>query len=64
MCAATFCIILFWIISKTVPLYKKVQIRLDELNELVSQNLSGIRVIRAFARSKLRPNVLTKPQMI
>lgn len=47
-----FCIILFWIISKTVPLYKKVQIRLDELNELVSQNLSGIRVIRAFARSK------------
>ncbi len=52
MCAATFCIILFWIISKTVPLYKKVQIRLDELNELVSQNLSGIRVIRAFARSK------------
>ena len=47
-----FCIILFWIISKTVPLYKKVQIRLDELNELVSQNLSGIRVIRAFARTK------------
>lgn len=47
-----FCIVLFWIIAKTVPLYKKVQIHLDELNELVSQNLSGIRVIRAFARTK------------
>lgn len=47
-----FCIVLFWIIAKTVPLYKKVQVHLDELNELVSQNLSGIRVIRAFARTK------------
>jgi ATP-binding cassette subfamily B multidrug efflux pump len=51
-----FCIVLFWIITKTVPLYKKVQQRLDELNELVSQNLSGIRVIRAFARTKTETN--------
>ncbi|MFL2101309.1 ABC transporter ATP-binding protein [Desemzia sp. FAM 23989] len=47
-----FCVVLFLIIRYTVPLYKKVQQRLDNLNELVTQNLSGVRVIRAFARTK------------
>lgn len=45
-----FCIILFLIITKTVPLYRSVQKKLDRLNELVAQNLGGVRVIRAFAR--------------
>lgn len=44
-----FCLVLFFIIRSTVPLYKKVQQTLDRLNELVTQNLSGVRVIRAFA---------------
>ncbi|EGP5432233.1 ATP-binding protein [Enterococcus faecium] len=47
-----FSIILFFIIKKTVPLYQKVQEKLDQLNEHVSQNLSGVRVIRAFAQTK------------
>lgn len=47
-----FCLVLFFIIRATVPLYKRVQQTLDRLNELVSQNLSGVRVIRAFARRK------------
>lgn len=47
-----FCIVLYLIIRYTVPLYKKVQQRLDNLNELATQNLSGVRVIRAFARTK------------
>ncbi len=45
-----FCLVLFFIIRSTVPLYKRVQQTLDRLNELVTQNLSGVRVIRAFAR--------------
>lgn len=45
-----FCFVLFFIIAKSVPLYKIVQRQLDHVNELVSQNLSGVRVIRAFAR--------------
>ncbi|WEV45617.1 ABC transporter ATP-binding protein [Streptococcaceae bacterium ESL0687] len=45
-----FCLILFLITVKSVPLYSKVQKRLDGINRLVSQNLSGVRVIRAFAR--------------
>lgn len=47
-----FCIILFLIIHFSVPLYKTIQHQLDQLNQLVTQNLSGVRVIRAFARTK------------
>src|SRR5699024_3814221 len=47
-----FCMILFFIIQKSVPMYQKVQEHLDRVNELVTQNLSGVRVIRAFAIRK------------
>lgn len=47
-----FAVILYFIIKKTIPLYQKVQEKLDHLNEIVSQNLSGVRVIRAFGRTK------------
>ncbi|MGG5329026.1 ABC transporter ATP-binding protein [Enterococcus sp. AZ163] len=47
-----FCLILYFIIHYSVPLYRKVQHQLDQLNQLVTQNLSGVRVIRAFARTK------------
>lgn len=47
-----FCVILFVIVRYSVPLYQRVQEKLDQLNELVNQNLSGVRVIRAFARRK------------
>ncbi|WP_086350052.1 ABC transporter ATP-binding protein [Candidatus Enterococcus clewellii] len=45
-----FCLILFIIIRLTVPLYKRIQGMIDKLNLQLSQNLSGVRVIRAFAR--------------
>ncbi|MBO0439211.1 ABC transporter ATP-binding protein [Candidatus Enterococcus ikei] len=47
-----FCLILYFIIKTTVPMYKKVQEKLDLLNRQISQNLSGVRVIRAFARKQ------------
>ncbi|MFR8332512.1 MAG: hypothetical protein ACLU9S_09240 [Oscillospiraceae bacterium] len=45
-----------WIIArglmrKTVPLYRTVQGRLDKLTRVLRENLSGVRVIRAFART-------------
>lgn len=46
-----FCFILFLIIHYSVPLYRKIQQKLDQLNQLVTQNLSGVRVIRAFAQT-------------
>ncbi|MGX7417958.1 ABC transporter ATP-binding protein [Carnobacterium gallinarum] len=45
-----FCVILYFIMTKTIPLYKTVQKKVDRLTQVVGENLSGVRVIRAFAR--------------
>lgn len=47
-----FAIILYLVISKTSPLYLKYQHRLDKIALILRENLSGVRVIRAFARTK------------
>lgn len=41
-----------FIMSKGIPLFKLVQTRLDRLNLVLRENLTGIRVIRAFNREK------------
>ncbi|HNX29665.1 MAG TPA: ABC transporter ATP-binding protein [Syntrophomonadaceae bacterium] len=38
------------IMSKAIPLFKIMQIKLDRLNLVLRENLTGIRVIRAFNR--------------
>ena len=38
----------FMIIRKTVPIYKKINGKLDTLSRLSKENLSGARVVRAF----------------
>ena len=43
-------LIVFGIIFATLPLYKKVQERLDQVLRRTRENLSGVRVIRAFHR--------------
>lgn len=45
-----FDVMLGFIMWITIPLYKKVQVRLDAMAQTVSENMSGVRVIRAFAR--------------
>jgi ATP-binding cassette, subfamily B, multidrug efflux pump len=40
----------FWIVNKATPLYTVVQKRLDALNEVMEENLSGVRVVKAFVR--------------
>ena len=42
--------IVFAIMLTTAPLYKKVQRHLDTVSDMVRENLSGVRVIRAFRR--------------
>jgi ATP-binding cassette, subfamily B, multidrug efflux pump len=39
-----------WIVRKATPLYGVVQERLDALNEVMQENLSGMRVVKAFVR--------------
>ena len=45
-------VIIFGIMAITSPLYKKVQGKLDVITGNARENLSGIRVIRAFGREK------------
>jgi ATP-binding cassette subfamily B protein len=45
-------LVLLWIIHRTYPLYGEVQRRLDTLNTVLQENLSGVRVVKAFARSR------------
>ncbi len=45
-----FVVFIYFIMSHTVPLYKAVQKKLDTLSVIIRENLSGVRVIRAFAR--------------
>lgn len=45
-----FAIILYLIISKTSPLYQKYQQKIDAITMVLRENLSGVRIIRAFAK--------------
>ena len=39
-----------WIVRKATPMYTQVQERLDGLNEVMQENLAGVRVVKAFVR--------------
>lgn len=47
-----FGLILYLIISKTSPLYTRYQQKIDRLGLTLNENLSGVRIIRAFAKSE------------
>ena len=45
-------LVVFGIMLVSIPLYKKVQERLDKVLGITRENLTGVRVIRAFHREK------------
>ena len=46
------CVVVFGIMLITMPMYKKVQSRLDDVTSATRQNLSGVRVLRAFCKEE------------
>lgn len=46
-----FMLIIVLVMRRTIPLHRAVQERLDTLTRILRENLSGVRVIRAFART-------------
>lgn len=44
--------VIFLIMRKTIPMYKKTQQKLDRASMLTRENLEGTRVIRAFSRQQ------------
>ncbi|HEX3029766.1 MAG TPA: ABC transporter permease, partial [Clostridia bacterium] len=47
-----FAVILYLIISRTSPLYSKYQQKLDKIALVLRENFSGVRIIRAFAKTE------------
>ncbi len=41
-----------WIINTATPRYTRVQEQLDHLNEVMQENLAGMRVVKAFVRAR------------
>lgn len=50
-CTPIFGFILYLIINKSSPLYTKYQKKLDNIGLILRENLSGVRVIRAFVKT-------------
>jgi ABC-type multidrug transport system fused ATPase/permease subunit len=65
------CVVVFGIMLITMPLYKKVQSRLDGVTSATRQNLTGVRVLRAFCKEDVeiedfaeKTQALTQSQLI
>jgi ATP-binding cassette subfamily B multidrug efflux pump len=41
-----------WIVNKATPMYSQVQEKLDTLNQVMQENLAGVRVVKAFVRAR------------
>ncbi|RUS49093.1 ABC transporter ATP-binding protein [Cohnella sp. AR92] len=46
-----FFVFLYALLSKSIPLYRTLQAKLDRVNSVLQENLSGIRVVKAFVRA-------------
>lgn len=45
--------VVYWLTTRMSPLYRRYQHQLDQLSAVVKENLSGVRVIRAFTKMKM-----------
>lgn len=43
---------IYYVMAKTIPAYKAIQNKLDHVSLITRENLSGVRVIRAFSRQE------------
>ena len=41
-----------WIVSRMVPSFRQMQERIDEVNRLLREQITGVRVVRAFVRER------------
>jgi len=44
-------IVIGLLMARAIPLFRSMQVKIDKINEVLRENLSGIRVIRAFVRT-------------
>ena len=53
-------VILYYILSRSLPLYSQIQRKLDRAASIVKDSLSGVRVIRAFSRTQYEKDKFEK----
>lgn len=53
-------VILYYILSRSLPLYSQIQRKLDRAASIVKDSLSGVRVIRAFSRTEYEKDKFEK----
>ncbi|MCV7223593.1 ABC transporter ATP-binding protein [Mycolicibacterium elephantis] len=46
----------YWIVSRLLPIFRRIQRQIDGINRVMRDQLAGIRVIRAFAREGFERN--------
>lgn len=56
-----FSFVIYKIMTKSIPMYKEVQSKLDNIAIVIRENLSGVRVIRAFAKMNDEKERFNKP---
>src|SRR5437660_4660409 len=44
-------VVIVWLMLKAIPLFTVIQLKLERLNLILSESLTGVRVIRAFKRN-------------
>ncbi len=49
-------LVIFLVVRRAIPLFKQVQVRLDRVNRIIRENLTGVRVIRSFNRIGFEQN--------
>ena len=50
----------YWIVSHLLPIFRRIQRLIDGINRVMREQLSGIRVIRAFAPEPFERNRFTE----
>ena len=53
-------IIIYIIFQKVFPLFPKLQKSLDQINQLMRQRLTGLKVMRAFSRNQLEEEIFSE----
>ncbi len=57
---AVLCVIVFGIMLVTIPMYRRVQGQLDSVTAATRENLTGVRVVRAFGKEAEQEQRFTK----
>ncbi len=43
-------LLVVWLVTRAAPMFRQVQAKLDVVNQVLEENLSGVRVVKAFVR--------------